>query len=110
VINTTNPYSTGVAPDFANAQNDIKSQMNQFKREEDEAKAPHVLPFSLEHKIEPLLATALLSFEQIRGELLTQLKSNPAINQEKADILIDKIQQINSDILDLSPYLRTITL
>jgi hypothetical protein len=110
VINTTNPYSTGVASDFTNTQSDIKGQINQFKREEDEAKAPHVLPFSLEHKIEPLLATALLSFEQIRSELLTQLKSNPAVNQEKADTVINKIQQINSDILDLSPYLRTITL
>lgn len=108
--NTTNPYSIGVAPDHAQFQNNVKDQLNQFKREEDMAKAPLVTPFPLDNKIEPLLSTILLSLEQIRGELLSQLRNNPAADEKKTNILTKKIQQINSNILELVADLRTIAL
>jgi hypothetical protein len=109
VINTGNPYQIGPAGSPTTQQTDTSSQMNQFDRENDQAKAPLILPNPLD-KINPLLSNIFVTLTQIREELITQAQINPAIKEEKLKNVINKIDEINKEILDLPAHLGTITL
>jgi hypothetical protein len=108
VVNTTNPYHIGVAEDPATKQTDAMSQMHQFAREEDQAKAPYILPDPLEH-VNPILSNIFVSLVQLRG-LLKQSQNNPSVNSDKIEVIVNKVDEINKEILDLPQYLATIKL
>ena len=42
--------------------------------------------------------------------MLKQVAENPTVNKEKIDIMQDKIDTINKEILDFPAYLATISL
>lgn len=107
--NTTNPYRVGVVSDFALKQPDVSSQTNQFKREDDMAKAPLVMPFPLENVLIPLIGDVFISLTQARNKLI-ETKQNPAVDTEDLDSIVTKIDEINKHVLDLQTHVRKITL
>lgn len=106
---TTNPYQTGVAPDFSTKQSNPEDQLNQFRREDDKAKAPLVMPFPLETVLVPLIGNVFISLTQARNSLVAA-KTNPAVNKEGIKEIVAKIDEINKYVLDLQSDLRKITL
>lgn len=109
MINTTNPYHIGVASDHTLEQKDLSGQINQFKREDDEAKAPLVMPFPLENTITPAIGNIFVWLTHIRNSLIIA-KNNPKINKEEVNNIVKKIDTINKHLLDLQTNLHTITL
>ena len=108
MINSTNPYQVGIADSPILQSGSIRDQVKVNKDDEERAKAPPILPDPLE-KINPILSTVFVSLVQIR-EMLKQVAENPTVNKEKIDIMQDKIDTINKEILDFPAYLATISL
>lgn len=106
---TTNPYQTGVANDFSLDQKNPLAQMDQYKREEDQAKAPLVMPYPLDTVLVPLIGEIFISLTNARNSL-TFAKKNPAANKEGIKEIIGKIDDINKAVLDLQKKLSKITL
>lgn len=106
---TTNPYQTGVANDFSLNQANPADQMNQHKREEDQAKAPFTMPFPLDTVLVPLIGDIFISLTNARNSLI-MAKKNPAANKEGIKEIISEIDDINKAVLDLQKKLGKITL
>jgi len=103
-----NPYQIGVADKPIISQGDISSQIRQFKDEEEQSKAPSVLPEPVD-KIVPILGNVYVSLIQARS-ILGQAANNPVIDKDKLEKIKEKIDNINKEILDLSIYLSIIAL
>ncbi len=108
MINTSNPYQVGVAGSPVLRQGSVEGQINTYKREEDLAKAPEILPEPLD-KINPILSNIFVSLLQVRT-MLTQAGENPKCNPQKLEKIKERIDLINKEILDLPTYLYTIRL
>lgn len=102
------PYQIGVADKPIISQGDISSQIRQFKDEEEQSKAPGVLPDPVD-KIVPVLGNVYVSLIQARS-ILSQAANNPVIDKDKLEKIKEKIDNINKEILDLSIYLSIIAL
>lgn len=103
-----NPYQIGIADKPIIGQGDISSQIRQFKDEDDQSKAPPILPDPVD-KIVPILGNVYVSLIQARS-ILGQAANNPAIDKDKLEKIKEKIDNINKEILDLSIYLSIIAL
>lgn len=108
MINKTNPYQIGVADSPILQPGSMSDQVKANKENEEQAKAPPILPNPLD-KINPILSNVFVSLVQIR-DMLNQVKENPTANKEKVDIMQNKIDIINKEILDFPAYLATISL
>ena len=106
--NSQNPYQIGIADKPVIGQGDISSQTRQFKDEEEQSKAPPILPDPVD-KIIPVLGNVYVSLIQARS-LLSQAANNPTIDKDKLEKIKEKIDNINKEILDLSIYLSIIAL
>lgn len=108
MLNTSNPYQIGVAGSPVLQQGSVVDQERNYKEDEENSKAPLILPEPLD-KINPILSTVFVSLLQVRG-LISQAAENPACNVHKLDEVKEKIDEINKEILDLPNYLYRITL
>ena len=108
MINTTNPYQVGVADSPILHPGSINDQLKIIKQDEEQSKAPPILPNPLD-KINPILSNIFVSLIQIR-EMLNQAKLTPRQDEARIAIIQDKIDNINKEILDLPTYLATISL
>lgn len=108
MINQTNPYQVGVADSPILHPGSINDQLKIIKQDEEQAKAPPILPDPLD-KINPILSNIFVSLVQIR-EMLNQSKQTPRQDEAAIAIIQDKIDNINKEILDLPTYLATISL
>lgn len=83
--------------------------MDQYKREEDQAKAPLVMPYPLDTVLVPLIGDIFISLTNARNNLIMARK-NPAANKEGIKEVIAEIDNINKAVLDLQKKLGKITL
>lgn len=105
---TQNPYQIGIADKPIIGQGDVSSQTRQFKDEEEQSKAPGILPDPVD-KIIPVLGNVYVSLIQARS-IIGQAANNPVIDKDKLEKIKEKIDNINKEILDLSIYLSIIAL
>jgi hypothetical protein len=103
-----NPYQTGIADKPIIGQGDISSQIRQFKDEEEQCKAPPILPEPLD-KIIPVIGNVFVSLTTARS-MISQAANNPDVDKGKIEMIKAKIDNINKEILDLSVYLSIIAL
>ena len=105
---TQNPYQTGIADKPVIGQGDVSSQIRQFKDEEEQSKAPPILPDPLD-KIIPVIGNVYVSLITARS-MVGQAANNPDVDKEKLEKIKEKIDNINKEILDLSVFLSIIAL
>lgn len=103
-----NPFFTGIAPDPVNKQGDTTHQIEAGKEEELRAHQTGKMPDPLD-KVNPFLADVFEKMVQIKG-LANQVSGNPSVNSANLTTLQNKIDDINSLILDLPKYFATISL
>jgi len=98
------PMSTGVATNPQLAQTGIDSQIKQYKDEERSNYAKPVLPYPLDQipNVLDRIRVPLLNL----GTLLIQAQQNPEIvdnfNLTGFSAILDKVDKLNTDIIDLS--------
>jgi hypothetical protein len=102
------PYSVGIANNAILHDLDTSSQMNNYKEEEKNQKAPSILPHEMSNAI-ALLGDTFTSLVKLR-QSLHAASQNKEINQAVVDNISRKIDMINEMLLDLPLDLSIIKL
>ena len=107
-MNEGNNFYTGVAPDPNLAQGDVSSQMRMQQHQDAVARETSHLPDPMD-KLNPLIADTFEKLVQIKS-LVKQVSENPSVNQKELNIIQDKIDSINKELLDLPNYFAKISI
>jgi hypothetical protein len=103
-----NPYSIGTSNNPVLKQTISPGSMQIIQDEENKSKAPKTLPEPLP-KLTDILGSIYCSMIQAKG-IVDQTANNVTSNSKKLDIIKDKIDNINKEIVDLSYHLSIMSL
>ena len=103
-----NPYSIGTSNNPVLKQTISPGSMQIIQDEENKSKAPKTLPEPLP-KLTDILGSIYCSMIQAKG-IVDQTANNVTSNSNKLDIIKDKIDNINKEIVDLSYLLSIMSL
>lgn len=103
-----NPYSISKASAPIFKQNISPDSFKVMQDEENKSKAPKTLPEPLP-KLTDILGNVYVSMLQAKG-IVAQTADNATSNSKKLDIIKDKIDNINKEIVDLSYLLSIMSL
>jgi len=103
-----NPYSISKASNPIFKQNISPDSFKIMQDEENKSKAPKTLPEPLP-KLTDILGTVYVSMLQAKG-IVSQTASNVTSDSKKLDIIKNKIDNINKEIVDLSYHLSIMSL
>ena len=102
------PYSVGPEDNPISFHMNVQDQIDMYKDNEKQQKAPSILPFELQHMNE-LLGSTFVSLAELRN-MLSKAKANKDISSGAVDQINDKIDKINELILDIPEDLSKISI
>ena len=106
--NSQNPYSITTSNNPVLKQVISPGSLKVIQDEENNSKAPKTLPEPLP-KLTDILGSIYVSMIQAKG-IVAQTADNATSNSKKLDIIKDKIDNINKEIVDLSYLLSIMSL
>tara|TARA_R110000824_G_scaffold14684_3_gene62341 strand:+ start:1088 stop:1414 length:327 start_codon:yes stop_codon:yes gene_type:complete len=102
------PYSVGPEDKPINFHMNVQDQIDMYKDNEKEQKAPPILPFEVEH-MNQLLGNTFVSLAELRN-MLSKAKGSEEISNGAVDHINNKIDKINELILDIPDDLAKIAI
>jgi len=102
------PYSVGPEDKPINFHMNVQDQIDMYKDNEKEQKAPPILPFEVEH-MNQLLGNTFVSLAELRN-MLSKAKESEEISNGVVDHINNKIDKINELILDIPDDLAKIAI
>jgi len=102
------PYSVGIASKNISHDMDASSQINKYKEDESQQKAPPTLPYEFDN-VTKVLGDTFTSLTELRN-ILSRASHNDSISKDNVEVIKQKIDKINELILELPQDLAIISL